>query len=247
MEAIRWQWGLALAALLILGCPSRQSPDEPDQAVLEGDDLAGCGAGDCQEATASDSVDGGPNYLMVEVEAPGPCGWASAGQATIPVSAILSLDGEVVPGHPVDRFDLFYVDPETDEELLLDTLENVASGSLIFDATEVPGGLEGFADGAPEALLRIVATVTLADGAILLATGNRTLVVDTVAPVIEILVPTSGSLVTPYVELVPYTVVVTDEGSGFGDVSFVAAGVELEAVSSGLLSEPPKTTLTGWS
>jgi hypothetical protein len=245
------QWGLIMVAMVVMGCPSRQNDEQSDQLEQPDtyspweEDTTTCIGSDCIDPTGDVAVADGEDFMKLIVTPPGPCGWAVQGEAAIPVTGALFLDGSAVPGHPMDQLALYFVDPDSGEEVLLDSLESVAVGSLIFDGKKVPGGLQRFIDGPPEAPLRIRGSVTSPDGELLQTLVNRTLLVDLVAPAVEIQVPTSGSLITPYVEQVPYTVLVTDDDSGFGEVTFIASDVLLETLSSGVLSEPPLTTLTG--
>ena len=244
MDRMNWRYAYVMAALFVLGCPGRQNPEKQDVVDTWEQDIPECIGGSCLD-TVDDGVEPGADILLLTVEEPGTCGWVALGKANIPVAGQIFLNGEEVPAHPLDRFDLYFVDPETGNETLLDNLENVASGVLVFDGNLVPGGMNRFIEGSPFAPLRVDASVTLADDSVLEISEERTLTVDLVAPDLEIILPTSGSLITPYVEKVPYTIVVTDELSGFGEVSFVALGVKLKTISSGVLSEPPVTTLSG--
>ncbi len=130
---------LALVAIGICACPSRNSEQfDPDKDVTPGGDIPGEDSPNLPPADDAGAWDdyvpaSGTAQLSLTLIAPGTCGcsapapeepllcgWTAGAKASLKAKATVAVDGQPVPGTQVESLELFFVDPATGEETVLD-------------------------------------------------------------------------------------------------------------------------------
>lgn len=199
-------------AILLFACSPGTTASDSDVATDAVPDTGPTQdlAGDAPQVDPPDGISKKP-ALVLTISPPGGCGWFAGLEAQIGVSTqLLNVPEEQIE---IPAYQLFFL-PEIGDEVLLDEAAAPLE-TLQFKTDELPGGLETYGGKTTTVALKVKAISNVeVDGALLTAEEKVDIVVDLVPPAVTIVAPESGPVITPYVDELPYTYHVQEDGSG---------------------------------